>query len=159
MTAVRVARVGLQEQPGLTTVRVGKVALTGLAPAAVKVRVEKVALTGTAAVAVNPIAAITAEPESVVTLTASLTGGGNPDSWTWRRVSGNAVTLTGTGASRTLRAPSGMPPVGGSVVIGIIATVGGVNSPERTVTITTLPQIRWQYQSGAWVGSRSRIEL
>lgn len=157
MVTVRVGSVALKQSAD-PKVRVGRIALTGTVPSSPKVRVGRVALTGTANISIAPFAPVTAEPESTVTLTATLTEGGVADSYTWRRVSGPAVTFVGSGDTRAFAAPSAMPP-GAEVVIGVTATVGGVTSPERTVTVTVLPQLRWNYQAGAWVGRRPTVNF
>lgn len=158
MAKLRWGRHALEVLPGVK-LRWSRHTLEGTASTGSKLRWGRHALEGTAGVFVNSIAAQTVEPETTVTLTASLAGGGTPDSWTWRRVSGPAVTLVGTGATRQFIAPSGMPPAGATVVVGVIATVAGTSSAEATVMITVLPQLRWQYEGGAWVGARRAVAL
>jgi hypothetical protein len=114
------------------------------------VRWGRTLVSGTAAVVVNPIPDQTnLEPESTVTITASLLGGGTADSWVWRVVSGPAVTIVGTGPSVTIAAPSDMS--GASVVIGVKATVGVLQSAEVTTTITSLPQTDWWWSGTDWL--------
>lgn len=124
-----------------------------------KVRIYRTDVDGTAAVLLAPIANQTVEPETVVTVSTSITTGQTADSWTWRRISGATVTLTGTGGTRTLRAPSGMPPTGASVTLGVTATSGGVTSPEQVTTVTGLPQLEWYWTGTQWVGKPPRVQL
>lgn len=96
------------------------------------------------------------EPGINVSVTATLTTGSGPV-WSWRRVSGPAIQLaasgtTATSSSVTFVSPSVMPPTSGTLVIGVTASQGGFTTPERTVTITVLPQIRWVLHDGVWVG-------
>lgn len=140
-------------------VRWGRADFEGTAPASTKVRWGRADFDGVAAVVLAPLTDLTVEPESFVTLTTTVTSGQTADAWTWRRISGPAVTLTGTGGTRTLYAPSAMPPSGATVVIGVTATASGITSPERTVTVTARPQLSWQWQSGAWYGRRPAIAL
>lgn len=119
-------------------------------PSGSRVRWGRTLVSGTAAVVVNPIPDQTnLEPESTVTITASLLGGGTADSWVWRVVSGPAVTIVGTGPSVTIAAPSDMS--GASVVIGVKATVGVLQSAEVTTTITSLPQTDWWWSGTDWL--------
>lgn len=162
MAKVRVYNAGL-EQPILTHVRVYKASLSGSALVTPKVRVYKASLSGTAAVAINPLNPQTdVTPETLVTLTATLVGGGSPDSWTWRRISGPAITFTGSGATRSFYAPSyqlaGVPSAT-SVVVGVTATTGSTTSAERTVQIDVLPQPSWLYRAGTFVGRRPSVSI
>ena len=137
MVALKVARLGV-DGPLLT---------------APSLKLARLGFDGPLAVALNPIPAQTVEPETTVTITAVLTGGGAADSYSWRRVSGATVTLTLDDDVATFTAPSAMPP-GTSVVIGVTATVSGTTSPEQQVTVTVLPQLRWTLNAARqWVGS------
>lgn len=157
MAALRWGRAGLaSEGPKL---RVGRAGVDGTAAVTPKLRVGRAGVTGTAAVLVAALAPQTVEPETLVSLTASLVGGGSADSWTWRVVTGMPVSFSGTGASREFIAPSTLPPGGGTTVIGVRATVGGTTSPEVTVTITLRPQLSWQYNGTQWVGRRPAVAL
>ena len=140
-------------------VRWGRAGLDGTAVVGANLRWGRAGVTGVAAVIVAAIAAQSVEPETTVNITAALSGGGAADSWTWRVVSGQPVSFSGSGASRAFVAPSLMPPAGGSSTIGVTATVGGTTSPERTVVITFLPQTRWQFVGGLWVGRRPAVAL
>lgn len=144
---------------GGSKVRWGRSEVAGTANTIGKVRWGRSELGGGGAVVINALNPQTVEPETVVSLTAVLSGGGTADSYTWRRVSGPAVAFIGTGATITFLAPSGMPPGGASVVVGVTATSGGTVSAERTVTITVLPQLRWQLSGTSWVGKRPIVKV
>nr|WP_167405787.1 hypothetical protein [Sphaerisporangium cinnabarinum] len=154
MSKLRVHSAPLETPPRAPKLRIHALSISGVAPLAPRLRIHGAAMTGPAAVLLSALPDQTVEPESTVTIAASLVGGGSPDSWTFRRVSGPSVGISGTGATRTFTAPSAMPPAGASVVIGVTATIGGVTSPERTCTITVLPQVSWVWTGTEFVGSR-----
>lgn len=148
MARSRVARV-----TGLTLVppksRVLKVSGTGSVVVTPKSRVLKVTGSGAVAVVVNPLPNLTdLEPESLVTVTASLASGVTADSWAWRVVSGPAATIFGVGAAVQITAPSNIN--GAVVTIGTRATLDSVQSPEVTFTLTVLPQAEWWWSDTAW---------
>lgn len=156
MAKGRTHRLALVEPPEMSKGRLFRAALAGAPPTVVasRGRVHRAALGGVAAVALQPMLDRTVEPLTIVNLTAVLSGGGAADTYAWRRVSGPAVTFFGTGADRSFRAPGLLPPVA-PIVIGVTATVDGVTSPERTVTITVLPQISWERRHNAdWMPAR-----
>jgi hypothetical protein len=71
------------------------------------------------------------EPWTFVSLTA--TASGSPTGWTWRQISGPAVTLTGTGSTRSYAAPAPLNTT--SLVFGVKATFAdGTETAEGTVT-------------------------
>jgi hypothetical protein len=116
-------------------------------------RVYRSALIGVGAVGLQPLLDVTVEPLTTVTFAAALLGGGAADSYTWRRVSGPAITFFGSGASRSFRAPAEQ--FGATIVIGVTATVDGVTSAERTATVTVRPQIMWERRHGGdWLPAR-----
>lgn len=101
------------------------------------------------------------EPETLVTMTAELAGGGTA-TWAWEQLDGPTVTLTGTGATRAFYAPSlasGGVPAPCTVVLGVTASSGGLTSARRTVTITVLPQLAWYWNGAKWAGKRPLIGL
>lgn len=157
MPALKVSRVAGTGSiaPGLKVSRLGA---TGTAPSTPALKISRLGGVGTAAVLLNPIAAQTVEPGVLVTLTAVLTGGGSADSYTWRVASGDTVTLdTSTPGQARFISPSVMDafraPRQGVTTIGVTATLGGITTPERLVTVTTLPQLSWVLNgSGQWVG-------
>lgn len=131
------------------TGRIYRAGATGTAPVTGKGRIYRAGLTGTASVLVSVIADYdNVEPETNLAITATLQGGGSADSWTWRRVSGAAIGINGTGASVSFLAPSDIN--GTSVVVGVTATVGPTTSPEETFTVTVLPQTEWWWTGSAW---------
>lgn len=158
MTKVRWARNAVEVVPAKPRVRWGRSGLEGSVPVVPKVRWARSAMAGAAAVVVAALPDQTVEPETTVTIAASLLGGGAADSWAFRPVPGSgrttAIGLSGSGAARTFTAPSAMPPAGATVVIGVTATLDGVTSPERTCTITVLPQVSWVWNGTTFVGAK-----
>lgn len=144
-------------------VRWGRSEFGGSAPVVPKVRWGRSEFAGATLLALDPFTNLTdVEPETIVTLTANVSAG-TPDSYTWRQISGPTVSFTGTGGTRSFRAPSAMngslAPIGVTVVIGCTVTAGSTTSPERTVTISVLPQIRWVRSSGQWLPMRPVVEF
>ncbi len=93
-----------------------------------------------------------AVPYGLVTLTATPSGGTAPYTYAWTQAAGDAVTLAGTGATRTFTAPAGttaraytfqvtVTPASGAAVIETVTAnvlshnhwtkVGGVLAPRR----------------------------
>lgn len=99
------------------------------------------------------------EPETSFSYTASLADGSTATSWSWRQVSGTPVVVSNTGATVSLRTPSlatnGVP-VSTTIVLGVTATIGSQTTVEEQFTITVLPQLRWVYSSGAYIGKRPK---
>lgn len=108
-------------------------------------------------VKINAIADQSVEPGSSVTVTAVLSDASTADSYTWRQISGPAITLSGTGNSRTFTAPHAMPPAGATVVLGVTATKSGVTSNETIANVVALPQVSWVWNGTAWEGSPTTI--
>ena len=96
--------------------------------------------------AIAPADQLNAEPLSTVTLTAGVVGGGAA-TYTWRLVSGPAVTIVGTGATVTIAAPALVD--GATYLIGVTATVAGSTSPEVTCTVVVLPHNEWWWTGTA----------
>jgi hypothetical protein len=151
MPTLRVHRIAVN--PPTPRLRVHRIGADGDVITYPKLRVHRIGATGAAVVTVNPLNGSTVEPGTVVATTAVLASGGTP-SWAWRQVSGPLVSLDGTGATRSFRAPSSVQ--GSTVVLGVTATVDGVSSVERTLTVTVLPELTWTRQNGAWIGMRVR---
>ena len=109
--------------------------------------------TGTNAVVLNPLLDMAnVEPETVIAITATLQAGSTADTWVWRQISGNAEIISGSSTpTLQIRAPSAMPP-GATVSLGVVAKDGTVQSSERQVTISVLPQTRWIYDGNSWEG-------
>jgi hypothetical protein len=109
-------------------------------------RVYRTTTAGTNATVLEPLEDVTAEPLSLVPLTAVKTDlSVTPDSYSWRRVSGAAASIVGTGATVSVKAPAAQG--GTSVTIGVRAVVGAWQSPEQEVTITTPPHQWWSATS------------
>lgn len=153
MSTLRTHRLALDLAPAAARLRAHGLALSGTTPAIPKLRIRGLTLAGPAAVVVSALAPQVAEPESTVTVTGALVGGGVADSWTFRPISGPSIGLTVAGASATFTAPSTKPPSGAVVVVGVTATLDGTTSPERTCTITLLPQVRWAWTGTVFVGA------
>lgn len=83
------------------------------------------------------------EPLSTVTLSA--TANMAVTTWTWAQTGGPAVTLTGTGASRTFKAPANEN--GATLTF----TVSADGSPTDTVVVEVLPHDLWVLRGGELV--------
>ena len=140
--------------------RWGRAGTDGTAGSVPKLRWGRAGMTGVGATVLEIIPPQTVEPETIVTVSAPLVGGGFADSYTWRIVSGVPVSFTtvSTGV-RTFRAPSVMPPSTAQTVIGVVGVVSGTSTPEVFVTITLLPQLRWYYTPTGWAGQRPPVQL
>jgi hypothetical protein len=102
----------------------------------------------------NTLEAVTIGPGEQKEITATLASG-TATSWSWRHISGPNVTMSGSGATRTLTGPSIMPPGSSVAVFGVKAINDPVESIEQTVSVTILPQLSWtRVHGGDWVGSR-----
>lgn len=111
----------------------------GALPTATKIRWYSSSTSGSVKVVlVAPEARITEPntPQSVIAQVAS--GAATPSTYTFRVISGN-VTLSGTGSTRTFKAPAGDR--GAQADIGIVGTLAGVASDEVVLHIETLPQL------------------
>lgn len=86
------------------------------------------------------------EPLSTVTLTA--TANTAVTTWAWTQTAGPAVTLSGTGATRTFTAPATQ--AGTTLTFSVTADA----SPADTVDVEVLPHDVWVVQSGALVAAR-----
>jgi hypothetical protein len=143
MAVVRWGRADF-EAPPTYKVRWGRADFEGTAPVLQHVRWGRADFEGVAAVVVAPLLNLTdIEPETLVTITPVVTSGQTPEMWQWRRISG----------------PSAMPPARPQLVLGVVATAGGVASIERTLTIDILPQVRWAYTGSGWVGQRPTVPV
>ncbi len=124
-------------------------------PSAVGVRVRwgMAIMAGTSNLVINPIANIQAEPEVVVTLTATLPVGSSADSYIWRQISGPSIPISGTGSSISITTPSAMPP-GATLVMGVTAVSGATQSAERTFNVNVFAQTEWlRVHGGDWTGA------
>lgn len=139
--------------PGTSDVkgRIYKISAAGSAPVSSKGRIYKISAPGVAALILAPFTDRSVEPMTVQTLTATLAPGSDtPTSYTWRIVpttGSTPVTLMGTGASITCRAPATRSVSGGFVVIGVRGVKGSLISPEQTIRITTPPHLYWHATS------------
>lgn len=142
----------------MATLRWHRAAAAGTRPVVPTLRWHRAAAAGSALVTLQPFAPLVdVEPQDTVSLTAvPFPGSATPSSYTWRQVSGPAVTLVGTGATRTFEAPSSL--TGGVVVLAVTGALGGVSGPEQRVSVTVVPQLSWiraaGVANGAWVGSK-----
>ena len=87
------------------------------------------------------------EPWTTVTLTGAASTGAA--SYAWSQAAGPAVTLAGTGATRTFTAPPSQ--AGSSFLFSLTVTDGsGVTSTADTVAVTVLPATEFKRVGGAW---------
>jgi hypothetical protein len=150
MAALRWIRSEASNPPSPMKLRWVRSEASGAAAASPKLRWIRSEAGGALAVIVAPITSQSGlEPETVVTISASLVGGGTADSWTWRPVSGASVGINGTGATVTVAAPSDIN--GASTVIGVRATKDGITSPEATMVVQVLPQTEWLWAGSSWL--------
>lgn len=91
--------------------------------------------------------------------TVTLTGAASSDSdgaiasYAWSQVSGTAVTLSGSGATRTFTAPANS--AGTSLVFGLTVTDnGGATSTQDNMAVTVLPHVEWLMTAGGLVAVR-----
>lgn len=132
--------------------RIGGISASGVVAGGVgRLRLGEIRAAGVVQVVLNPMVDQTVEPLTSLTLTASQTGASPvPDTWTWRVVPGglgSAVTLTGTGATRSFVTPTD-PDLGGYVDIGVIGTYSGTPSVEEICRITVLPHLFYALTGG-----------
>lgn len=147
MARLRIGGITAAASPRL---RIGGVSASGALAAAPRLRVGGISASGAVALVVNPILdQVNVEPESVVSLTASLASGDAADSWAWRRIFGPDIGIVGTGSSVSFSAPSAID--GASVTVGVRATQAGVQSAEVTATIVVLPQTEWLWGGAGWI--------
>lgn len=115
-----------------------------------KLRVFRSVVSGAPVPLLQPLDDRTVEPSTQVTYTVSLAPGSvQPDSYTWRVVSGEGVLLEPSGSSVTFKAPGLLD--GAMTVIGVRATKDGVQSVERQATVRSRSQIAWAAVDGVWV--------
>ena len=110
-------------------------------------------IASTGGVFVNPISDVKIDALTAATVTASLTGGGTPDSWSFIQAGGPTVTLSAPSAnSRTFLTP---PTVEGtSVLIQVTATLNGVESDPILARFLVYPQQRWKLLDTGWVAHK-----
>lgn len=148
MPRLRVVR-ATGSSPTALKLRVTRVTGSGPVPVAQQLRVTRVTGSGALAIVVNPLPNWTGvEPESDLTITASLLGGLVADSWTWRIVTGTAA-INGTGDTVIITAPSHIN--GTTITVGVTGTKDAVTSAEVTFTVAVLPQTEWWWTGTAWI--------
>lgn len=94
----------------------------------------------------------TAEPWSTVTLTgaASTDSDGTVASYAWTQTAGPAVTLSGTGATRTFKAPPFIDLTQLTFSLVVTDNTGLLSTPD-TVNVIVLPATEFKRVAGAWV--------
>lgn len=145
MVTLRVAAVTVQSPHKL---RVSKVTVQGSATNP-KFRISRV--TGQGAVPLNVPAIPDQSSEAYSAATIAVTGSYPPGtSFTWRQISGPAVTYVDNGTNVTFSAPTTMG--GAAVVFGVTATVGAQSSAEVSGQVNVLPHLYWfaDPTSGVW---------
>lgn len=129
-------------------------------PTAARLRIGGLSGDGAPAAALEPLVDRTGvEPLSTQTIPTALSpGSAAPDSYTWRNVptpGATAVTINGTGATVSCRAPAGR--TGAFAVLGVRVTKGAYISPERTIRIDTPPHQWWRLTATGLVPCRPPI--
>ena len=163
MTTLRIRKVSLTAAPQVR-LRVYKESLTAAVPATTKLRVYKESLTAVGAVIVTVEPELTAGPGEEVEIVAELVTPGAA-TWAWRRISGPVVGLVPDDETMRFTVPSlwnsdrtqptgGVPGVS-TLVLGVRATIDGIQSPEVRCEISILPQVSWaRAADGTWAGAR-----
>lgn len=98
----------------------------------------------------------TVDSFATVTLTgaASSDSDGTIASYAWSQVSGTAVALSGSGATRTFTAPANS--AGTSLVFGLTVTDNlGATSTQDNMAVTVLPHVEWLMTAGGLVPIRN----
>lgn len=110
-------------------------------------RVQALSIEATGATAqIVAIPAASVKPLATVTTTITLVGGGTADTYSFEQNSGPAVTFSGTGATRTWKAPA---TVAGTVVqLELTAVKDGITSPPVIVDYTIPPCQLWWHNGG-----------
>jgi hypothetical protein len=153
MARLRIADIAASTSSA-SRLRVADISAAGAAAAASRLRVADISATGAFSVVVAPIPLRQVEPETVVSTTAALVGGGSA-TWVWRQISGPSVSLVASGPTCTFVSPSLFFPGDLNVVLlGVIATVSGVASTELEILIDVLSQTKWVRppDGGGWRG-------
>lgn len=162
MTTLRIRKVSLTATPQVF-LRVYKTSLTAAVPATTKIRVFKESLTAVGAVIVTVDPELTFGPGESAEIVAELVTPGAA-TWAWRRISGPIVGLMPDGDTLRFTVPSlwnsdrtqptaGVPGVS-TLVLGVSATIDGVQSTEVRCEVSILPQVSWVRGSGTWAGAR-----
>ena len=98
---------------------------------------------------VNEISDIRTDPLENVTITASLVGGREPQTWTFGQTDGPTVLMSGSGGTRTFLAPA---TVTGTILrIQVVATLDGIDSDPVVAVVSVYPQQRWKLLDTGWV--------
>jgi hypothetical protein len=149
-------------QTGLHSVAVAKgrvyrLGQTGTSIGGGKGRIYRLGVTGTAIASVASVSGVPTQvgPGEAVNLVGTYGAGVVPDSWTWRVVSGPAVTLSSTTSTQSFLTPSVSGTAAVTLTIGVKVTKSGVPSAERFYSMSVLPQLSWvRVHGGTWVGRR-----
>lgn len=162
MSTLRIYKESLTALPQYK-VRIHKASLTAAVPIVTKLRVYKESLTAVGAVVVTIPATAVAGPGESLVLTATLLTPGTA-TWQWRRISGPTVGLLPVDGVLSFVAPSrwsadqAQPTAGAPgvslLVLGVRATIDGVQSAEVRCEVSILPQLSWSGTPPNMVGSR-----
>lgn len=128
--------------PGVHKLRIANALVTG-AGTNPKLRIANALVTGVTNLTLLPMADQSVEAFDVVNVSVSpASSSPTPSAYGWRQISGPAVSVVSdSGPTAHFIAPPAIP--GATVVLGVIASLGGVASPEVTVTINVAPHIFW----------------
>lgn len=161
MSTLRIYKASLAALPQVK-MRIHKVSLAAAVPIETRLRVHKVSLAAVGAVIVTIEPEVTVGPGEVVQLEAELVTPGSA-TWAWRRISGPSIGLSPDGATASFVAPSlwnsdrtqpngGVPGIS-TLVVGVRATIDGIQSAEVRCEVDILPQLSWSRGEGTWVGA------
>lgn len=90
-----------------------------------------------------------------VTLTATLIDGTLADSWVWSQEGGTTVSLSPQGNTCAFTTPATTD--GDDIVIGVVGTKAGEDSPLTTTTVTVRPHMRWRKTASGWEAVRGAM--
>lgn len=90
--------------------------------------------------------------QGFATVTLNGTGSVGATTLTWTQLSGPAVTLAGTGGTRTFTAPTSAT---GVTLVFQLAAVSALGTSVDTVSITALPWLHWRWNGTAAVPERA----
>lgn len=102
--------------------------------------ITRIRVTSTVTLTVSAGTGRALEPFDTVTLSASASQ--PPDSWLWEQTDGAAVTISGSGASRTFTAPATLN--GTTLTFQVTAAKSGTTPAVAQVTYTVYPHTTWR---------------
>lgn len=166
MTVLRAYSVGLQNAAP-SKVRVYRAFLEAVVDPVARLRVHRASLDGTPATVLLPHDPVSLGPGEEKTVTMQTEDGVPATGWTWRRISGPSLSMSGSGGTRKLTGPHlwnqyttqplGSPPAPAVTEVGVQAVRDGIISDEVVIVVTTFPQSAWTRTGSTWKGARNAV--